>query len=72
MSSIWANFNHLFEVFQGLSFAFLLKRKDVLRMELLPYITFCERKISFSIKDVAVITIIVTLHYEETHETVLL
>ena len=30
MLSIWANFNHVFEVFQGLSFAFLLKGRDTL------------------------------------------
>ena len=28
MPSIWANFDHVFEVFQGLFFAFLLSRKD--------------------------------------------
>ena len=30
MPSIWKNFNHVFEVFQGLFFAFLLWRKDSL------------------------------------------
>ena len=28
MPSIWANFNHVFEVFQGLFSAFLLYQKD--------------------------------------------
>ena len=28
MPSIWANFDHVFEVFQGIFFAFLLSRKD--------------------------------------------
>ena len=35
MPSIWENFNHVFEVFQGLYFAFLLQRKDALGTRLL-------------------------------------
>ena len=35
MPSIWENFDHVFEVFQGLFFAFLLLRKDALGTRLL-------------------------------------
>ena len=35
MSSIWTNFNQVFEVIQGLFFAFLLKRKDGLGTRLI-------------------------------------
>ena len=37
MPSIWANFNHVFEVFQGLFFAFLLLRKDALGTSLISH-----------------------------------
>ena len=37
MPSIWANFDHVFEVFQGLFFAFLLWRKDALGTRLYIY-----------------------------------
>ena len=37
MPSIWANFDHLFEVFQGLFFTFLLWRKDALGTRLLDH-----------------------------------
>ena len=36
MPSIWKNFDHMFEVFQGLFFAFLLQRKDALGTRLQP------------------------------------
>ena len=34
MPSVWAKFNHVLEVFQGLFFTFLLLQKDALRARL--------------------------------------
>ena len=41
MPSIWANFDHMFEVFQGLFFAFFLERKiDAVGTRFVPYMYF--------------------------------
>ena len=48
MLSIWANFNHLFEVFQRLFYAFLLWRKDVLGMRLVFVIKASSKRFQYS------------------------
>ena len=50
MPSIWANFDHVFEVFQGLFFVFLSYRKDALGTRLYR-ITFWVNRFAKNLKE---------------------